>query len=138
MWCLMAAPLIFSGDMAKLDPFTLNVLCNAEVIDIDQDPLGKQARVHRRTDNEIVLVKPMEDGSLAVGLFNLLEQPREMTATWEQLGIKGKNFFMPLRVALTGRVKGPEIYFLLPVIGRDRAVKRLDRAISIIGEHNAD
>ena len=43
MWCLMAAPLIFSGDMARLDPLTLNVLCNAEVIDVDQDALGRQA-----------------------------------------------------------------------------------------------
>ena len=41
---LMAAPLFFSGDMAKLDDFTLNVLCNAEVIEVDQDPLGKQAK----------------------------------------------------------------------------------------------
>ena len=41
MWCLMAAPLIFSGDMGALDPFTLNVLCNAEVIAIDQDELGQ-------------------------------------------------------------------------------------------------
>ena len=54
------------------------------------------------------------------------------------LDIKGKNFFMALRVALTGRVKGPEIYFLLPVIGKERAIKRLDRAIKIIGEHYAD
>lgn len=44
MWALMAAPLFFSGDMARLDRFTLNVLCNSEVIDVDQDPLGKQAR----------------------------------------------------------------------------------------------
>lgn len=42
MWSLMAAPLIFSGDMGRLDEFTLNVLCNSEVIDIDQDSLGKQ------------------------------------------------------------------------------------------------
>ena len=49
MWCLMAAPLIFSGDMARLDPFTLNVLCNAEVIDVDQDALGRQARIVRKT-----------------------------------------------------------------------------------------
>ncbi len=44
MWSLMASPLIFSGDMTKLDPFTLNVLCNSEVIDVDQDcpgPPGK-------------------------------------------------------------------------------------------------
>jgi alpha-galactosidase len=44
MWCLMAAPLIFSGDMEKLDDFTLNILCNAEVIEVDQDPLGRHGR----------------------------------------------------------------------------------------------
>lgn len=31
--------------MSKLDAFTLNVLCNAEVIDVDQDPLGKQGKI---------------------------------------------------------------------------------------------
>lgn len=90
MWSLMAAPLFFSGDMAKLDEFTLNVLCNAEVIDVNQDALGKQAKPIVMDDETLLLAKPLEDGSLAVGLFNLLEQPREMTATWEQLGIKGK------------------------------------------------
>ena len=90
MWSLMAAPLFFSGDMAKLDEFTLNVLCNAEVIDVNQDALGKQAKPLVMDDETVLLAKPMEDGSLAVGLFNLLEQSREMTVTWEQLGIAGK------------------------------------------------
>ena len=90
MWSLMAAPLFFSGDMAKLDEFTLNVLCNAEVIDVNQDALGKQARPLVMDDETLLLAKPMEDGSLAVGLFNLLEVPREVTVTWEQLGIEGK------------------------------------------------
>jgi len=40
MWSLMAAPLFFFGDMTKLDALTLNVLCNTEVIDIDQDSPG--------------------------------------------------------------------------------------------------
>ena len=40
MWALMAAPLFYSGDITRLDAFTLNVLCNAEVIEVDQDPLG--------------------------------------------------------------------------------------------------
>ncbi len=39
MWSLMASPLIFSGDMDRLDPFQLNILCNYEVIDINQDVL---------------------------------------------------------------------------------------------------
>ncbi|MEW6072823.1 MAG: NPCBM/NEW2 domain-containing protein [Planctomycetota bacterium] len=89
MWCLMAAPLFFSGDMTKLDAFTLNVLCNAEVIEIDQDPLGRQARIVRETEEELVLAKPLHDGSLAVGLFNLSELPRAIAVDWAALGLQG-------------------------------------------------
>lgn len=87
MWCLMAAPLIFSGDMTKLDDFTLNILCNREVIAVDQDPLGKQARIARRNEDELILIKPLADGSRALGLFNLSEFPREISVTWEELGV---------------------------------------------------
>jgi len=90
MWCLMASPLIFSGDMAKLDEFTLNVLCNAEVIEVDQDPLGRQAQPIVQTDKTLILAKPMADGSLALGLFNLDEIEQSITATWKQLGLAGK------------------------------------------------
>lgn len=90
MWSLMAAPLIFSGDMAKLDPFTLNVLCNAEVIAIDQDPLGHQAKILRQSQNEFVLVKDLEDGSKAVGLFNLDDHPAKVAVAWNELGIDGR------------------------------------------------
>lgn len=89
MWSLMAAPLIFSGEMTHLDAFTLNVLCNAEVIDVDQDTLGKQAAVIRKTDDEFILEKPLEDGSVAVGFFNLTLASRRISADWKQLGLNG-------------------------------------------------
>jgi len=89
MWCLMAAPLFFSGDMAVLDEFTLNVLCNAEVIGVDQDPLGKQARPLVQDDETLILVKPLYDGALAVGLFNLTGLPRAMTIEWSDLDLTG-------------------------------------------------
>jgi glutamyl-tRNA synthetase len=41
-------------------------------------------------------------------------------------GRKGKSLFMPLRLALTGLDHGPELAALLPLIGRERAIKRLD------------
>lgn len=71
MWSLMAAPLIYSGEMSRLDPFTLNVLCNHEVIDINQDVLGKQAKIIGATKEELVLAKELEGGSIAVGLFSV-------------------------------------------------------------------
>lgn len=90
MWSLMAAPLFFSGDITRLDPFTLNVLCNGEVIDIDQDSLGKQGTIVRKTDSEFILAKPLDDGSLAVGLFNLSLKPATISVDWGDLGIHGK------------------------------------------------
>ncbi len=100
MWCLMAAPLIFSGDMTKLDDFTLNILCNAEVIDIDQDPLGVQGKIVRQDVKHFVMIKPLQDGSKAIGIFNLqgyealevslpwsevdLETPRRIRDPWRQ------------------------------------------------------
>jgi alpha-galactosidase len=89
MWVLMAAPLFFAGDMASLDDFTLGILCNSEVIDIDQDALGWQGRVVRHSADEFILEKPMEDGSVAVGLFNLSESSRKITASLTDLGLRG-------------------------------------------------
>ena len=88
MWSLMAAPLFFSGDMSRLDPFTLNILCNSEVIDIDQDALGKEARVVRKNAAEFILAKPLEEGGLAVGLFNLTPNKKALTVSWSDLGLR--------------------------------------------------
>jgi alpha-galactosidase len=89
MWALMASPLFFGGDMARLDDFTLSVLCNAEVIGVNQDLLGKQAWIVRKTKEEFVLAKPLADGSLAVGLFNLTRVERPMAASWQELKLDG-------------------------------------------------
>lgn len=90
MWSLMASPLFFSGDMTKLDDLTLNVLCNSEVIDINQDSLGKQAKIVRKNERELVLAKPLEGGSVAVGLFNLSEGPQTISIAFKDLSQNGE------------------------------------------------
>jgi alpha-galactosidase len=87
MWSLMAAPLFFAGDMTALDDFTLGLLCNSEVIDVDQDALGWQARVIRRNADELIMEKPLEDGSVAVGFFNLGDSSRKISVSLTDLGL---------------------------------------------------
>ena len=48
------------------------------------------------------------------------------TALKQQTGRKGRDLFMPLRLALTGQAHGPEMNFLLPLIGYDKAATRLN------------
>jgi alpha-galactosidase len=87
LWCLLACPLIYSGDMSRLDAFTLNVLCNPEVIDVDQDPLGQCARAVILSADTFALIKEMSDRSLAVGLFNRGQTALDLAIKWQDLKI---------------------------------------------------
>jgi len=90
LWALVAAPMIFSGDMTRLDDFTLGLLTNDEVIEVDQDLLGRPGyRVFREDDLE-VWVRELEDGSRAVGLFNRGEFESTVKANWSDIGVKGR------------------------------------------------
>ncbi len=46
-------------------------------------------------------------------------------AVKERTGAKGKKLFMPLRLALTGQARGPEMAVMLPLIGATKARARL-------------
>jgi len=44
-----------------------------------------------------------------------------------ELGIKGKAFYLPLRLALIGKIHGPELHSTIAIIGLEESVKRLKR-----------
>ncbi len=89
LWCLLSAPLFYSGDFSRLNEFTLNILCNTEVIAVNQDPLGKPAAVINRTEDTFVMVKELEDGSRAIGLFNKGKTPAAVEIKWWETGMQG-------------------------------------------------
>jgi alpha-galactosidase len=59
------------------------------VLEVDQDSLGKQAVQVGGEGDLKVYAKPMDDGSLAVGLFNTSTDETTVTANWSDLKIKG-------------------------------------------------
>ncbi|MCX6134307.1 MAG: putative Ig domain-containing protein [Ignavibacteriales bacterium] len=91
LWCLLNSPLLIGCDMTQLDEFTQNLLTNDEVLEVSQDPLGKQAaRVSKDGDLE-VWAKDMEDGSKAVGFFNRGVWKSEIKVRWSDLGVQGRH-----------------------------------------------
>lgn len=88
LWCLLASPLLIGCDIAAMDDFTLNLLTNSEVLDVNQDPLGKQAQKIREDGNIQIWAKEMEDGSHAIGFFNLNETDAVYTVDLHTLGFK--------------------------------------------------
>ena len=76
----------------------------------------------------------IEDAALAAKAAGLLPPEPWDEGTWpawtkavaEATGAKGRGLFHPLRLALTGRGDGPELKKLLPLIGRAKALARLE------------
>lgn len=77
LWSLLASPLLIGCDLSRIDDFTMNLLTNDEVIEVNQDPLGKQAARIIQRDGQEVWVKDLADGSKAVGLFYVGEDTKD-------------------------------------------------------------
>jgi glutamyl-tRNA synthetase len=80
------------------------------------------------------VVPVIEDTGLAAKAAGLLPPEPWNEETWgvwtkavaAETGAKGRGLFHPLRLALTGQEHGPELKKLLPLIGRDRVLARLE------------
>lgn len=87
LWAMLAAPLIAGNDLAAMDADTRRILTNADVIAVDQDPLGQQARrVWKQGDLEI-WARPLKGGDHAVVLFNRGKTAAEMKFDWALLNL---------------------------------------------------
>lgn len=87
MWAMLAAPLIAGNDLRTMPDAIRAILANAEVIALDQDPLGRQARRVRRDGDIDVWVKPLADGSQAVALLNRGAGAVDAALRWADLGL---------------------------------------------------
>lgn len=88
-WSLLAAPLILGLELGKLDEFTRALLTNEEVIAVDQDALGKAATRRKREARTEVWARPLQDGTMAVGLYNLGWHHANVQISWAELGLTG-------------------------------------------------
>ena len=76
----------------------------------------------------------VDNSNLLKEAFLLLPKEPYDLNTWDEwtaliknkTGLKGKDLFMPLRMALTGKTKGPELKFLLPLLSRETILKKFN------------
>jgi len=87
LWAILAAPLLAGNDLSTMTPETIAMLTNRDVIAIDQDKAGKQGdRVWAEGPIE-VWVRPLADGSKAIGIFNRHPSPIDAQVDLGRLGI---------------------------------------------------
>jgi hypothetical protein len=89
LWSLLASPLLIGCDMGHLDRFTLSLLTNDEVIAINQDALGKEARQYVKKDGYQIWVKELTGGRKAIGLFNMTDKYQTISLPKTDAALKG-------------------------------------------------
>lgn len=57
---------------------------------------------------------------------------KAIKAVQKETGVKGKNLFMPIRVAVTGQQHGPQLNDAIELLGRDKVLSNLEKAKEII------
>ena len=89
LWAILAAPLLAGNDLTSMTPETVALLTNKDVIAIDQDRAGKQGDRVSAVGPVEVWVRPLADGSKAVGIFNRHPGPMSASVDFKQLGFTG-------------------------------------------------
>jgi glutamyl-tRNA synthetase len=83
--------------------------------------LGEESRAAlARVREALAAVEPFEPEALE----------RELGALVDELGLKPKAVYQPLRVAITGTTVSPGIFDSVAALGRERALERLDAVIA--------
>ena len=89
MWAMLAAPLIAGNDIRSMSATTKAILTNADVIAVNQDPLGKQATLVATSGSNLQVWSKQLTGTntRAVALFNRSGAAASMSVTWSQIGL---------------------------------------------------
>jgi hypothetical protein len=86
LWCMMRSPLMMGGELTKCDPFTLSLLTNENVLNIQKSSFC--AHPLRTTDMEAVWIAPRKDGQgMYIAVFNLSDEARRIAVTEEETEI---------------------------------------------------
>lgn len=90
MWCIMNSPLLLGNDLRTISKETLELVTNKEVIALNQDQLGYQARRLQKQQDLEIWGKPListMSGKIAVALLNRSSQAATISLNIDSLGI---------------------------------------------------
>ncbi|KAK7287088.1 hypothetical protein RIF29_00121 [Crotalaria pallida] len=91
LWAISKAPLLLGCDIRNMTKETVEIITNKEVIAVNQDPLGVQAKKVRMEGDLEIWAGPLSGYRVAVVLLNKGPVRNAITANWDDIGIPPKS-----------------------------------------------
>ncbi|KAK0572953.1 hypothetical protein LWI29_000912 [Acer saccharum] len=97
IWAISKAPLLLGCDIRNITNETMQIISNQEVIAINQDPLGVQAKKVRMQGEQMIWAGPLSGNRIVLLFENRKPWTSMMTAHWDDIGINSNNTFVEAR-----------------------------------------
>lgn len=88
LWCIAKSPLMYGGDLTRIDDFTFSLLANPEVLAVNQESEGGR-ELFRHKDTIAWIAKAARSGDHYLALFNLGEKRKAVAVNLKKHGWTG-------------------------------------------------
>ena len=92
----------------------------------------KGVRKHFRKENAAEYLKKAAEKLAALETFDLETTEAAYRELSKELGVKAGKIIHPTRLALSGRTMGPGLFDIIVILGKDKTLQRMDRAVQYI------
>lgn len=112
----------------------------AEVVEVselffrDELHIDEAAKAELANETAPVVIKAMREQleNLDEADFTA-ENIKPLTkAVQKATGVKGRQLFMPIRIAVSGQMHGPELPSVIEVLGKEKAINHIDQVLNLI------
>lgn len=110
---ILEASQLFFNDKIELDETSRNILAEETARQVIE---AMKAKLQALADADFVAenIKPLT---------------KEIQ---KETGVKGKNLFMPIRVAVSGQAHGPELPDMIEVLGKEKVLSHIDQVLAVM------
>jgi glutamyl-tRNA synthetase len=120
-------------DTQKERSRTLIELANSLRYYISEDvEYNEKAKIKFLNEKSLPYLIELKDSLFSISDFSALEIEKVFTSIIEKHGIKLGNLAQPVRVAMTGKTESPGIFEVIEIAGKEKTLKRLEKAIKTI------
>ncbi|OHE55074.1 MAG: glutamate--tRNA ligase [Thermodesulfovibrio sp. RBG_19FT_COMBO_41_18] len=120
-------------DTQKERSRTLIELANSLRYYISEDvEYNEKAKIKFLNEKSLPYLIELKDSLVSISDFSALEIEKVFTSIIEKHGIKLGNLAQPVRVAMTGKTESPGIFEVIEIAGKEKTLKRLEKAIKTI------
>lgn len=100
----------------------------------EPEEVSGEALAEIQNDTAPIVLKEFAERIQKLPIFDTVKILDTIKAIQKETGIKGRELWMPIRIAVTHEMHGPELPESIELVGREKALKHVEQTLAQLGE----